>query len=406
MSAPHRVVVTGLGVVSPVGNDTDRYWSNLIAGKSGVAAPTAVDPELLGDEVVAEVKEFDPLQHFDERELSPLDRVSQMAIVTAREAAAQSGLDFSGDLGERTAAIIGTGIGGSNTIDEAYHRLYGQRAKRVFPLTVPKLMPNAPASQVSMYLGVRGPAFGIVSACASGTHAIGTAYHMVRSGMVDAAVAGGTESCINLGTLKGWEAMRVMSNDACRPFSKGRRGLVLGEGAATVILETHQAARSRGAEILGEVIGFGMSADAADLTNPDIGGMARAMNACLREGEINAGDVDYVNAHGTGTAANDSAETAALKAAFGDAIMTTPVSSTKSMVGHALGAAGALEFVAVVLAVRDNVAPSTANYLGPDPVCDLDYITEGAREMPINVAISNSFAFGGLNAVLATRAAP
>ncbi len=405
MTTGRRVVVTGIGVLSPIGNDLASYWDSLANGRVGIAPPTRVDPDILAGEMVAEVKDFDPSAHFTDRELAPLDRVSQIAVVAARQAVDQAGIDFSGDLGERTAAIIGTGIGGSDTIDDSYHRLYGTGAKRVYPLTVPKLMPNAPASQVSMHLGVRGPSFGIVSACSSATHAIGTAFHMIRAGLTDAAITGGAESCINLGTLKGWEAMRVMANDTCRPFSKGRRGLVLGEGASLFVLETMAAAEARGAEVLGEVIGFGMSADAADLTNPDVGGMARAMRACLDDAGLEPGDVDYINAHGTGTAANDKAETAALKSAFGDAIGSIPASSTKSMVGHALGAAGALEFAAAVLAVRNNVAPPTANYLGPDPACDLDYVTEGPRPMPIDVAVSNSFAFGGLNAVLAARAA-
>ncbi len=400
---PHRVVVTGCGVVSPVGKDTATYWQSLREGVSGIAQPTLVSPELLFREVVAEVKDYDPAAYFEERQLAPLDRVSQFAIIAAREALAQSGLTIGEALSERTAAIVGTGIGGSTTIDESYKRLYSEKATRVYPLTVPKLMPNAPASQVSMFLGLRGPAFGIVSACSSATHAIGLAYQMVRSGIADAAVTGGTEACINLGTLKGWEALRVMATDTCRPFSKGRKGLVIGEGAAMVVLETLDSARARGAEIIAEIAGFGMSADARDLTNPDVGGMARAMNACLADAGLTREDVDYVNAHGTGTMTNDSTETEALKVTFGERAKAIPVSSTKSMVGHALGAAGALEFVATLLAVRDNIAPPTMNYLEPDPACDLDYVPNAARPMTIDVAMSNSFAFGGLNAVLAAK---
>ena len=306
-------------------------------------------------------------------------------------------------LSERTAAIVGTGIGGASTMDESYKRLYADKVARVYPLTVPKLMPNAPASQVSMFLGLRGPSFGVVSACSSATHAIGLAYQMVRSGIADAAVAGGTEACINFGSLKSWEALRVMATDTCRPFSKGRKGLVIGEGAAMVVLETLDSARARGAEIIGEIAGFGMSADARDLTNPDLGGMARAMSACLADGGLNREDVDYINAHGTGTLANDTTETQALKSTFGDRANRIPVSSTKSMVGHALGAAGALELVATLHAIRDNIAPPTMNYVEPDPACDLDYVPNAARKMRIDVAMSNSFAFGGLNAVLAAK---
>lgn len=403
MNWPNRVVVTGCGTISPVGNDTATYWSALTEGRSGIAQPTLVSPELLFREVVAEVKDYNPTDYFEERQLSPLDRVTQFAVIAAREALNASGLTIDDALSERTAAIVGTGIGGASTMDESYKRLYADKATRVYPLTVPKLMPNAPASQVSMHLGLRGPSFGVVSACASATHAIGLAYQMVRAGMVDAAITGGTEACITLGTLKGWEALRVMATDTCRPFSKDRKGLVIGEGAAMVVLETLESAKARGAEIIAEVVGFGMSADAKDLTNPDVGGMARAMKACLADAGANPGDVAYINAHGTGTMANDSAETEALKATFGELAPKIPVSSTKSMVGHALGAAGALEFVALVNAVRDGIAPPTMNYAGLDPACDLDYVPNEARRMPIELGLSNSFAFGGLNAVLAAR---
>ncbi len=403
MNWPHRVVVTGTGIVSPLGLDTATYWANLKEGKSGIGAPTTVPAELLQKEMVAEIKDFDPKNYFEERAISPLDRVSQFAIVAAREAVASSGLSFADGLSDRTAVIIGTGVGGSNTMDEGYRRLYRENASRVYPLTIPKLMPNAPASQVSMQLGLRGPSFGVVSACSSATHAIGLAFQMVRSGIAAAAVAGGAEACINLGTLKSWEALRVMANDTCRPFSKDRKGLVLGEGAGAVVLETLENAQKRGASILGEIVGFGMTADAKDLTNPDANGMARAITGCLADGGLTPDDIDYINAHGTGTLANDLTETQALKDALGARARAIPISSTKSMVGHALGAAGALEFVATLLAIRDNVAPPTMGYLGPDPACDLDYVPNEAREVPIEVAMSNSFAFGGLNAVLAAR---
>jgi nodulation protein E len=273
----------------------------------------------------------------------------------------------------------------------------------VFPLTIPKLMANAPASQISMACGLRGPAFAVASACASATHAIGIAFHMVRAGSVDCAVAGGAEACITFGTLRGWEAMRVMSPDVCRPFSKDRMGLILGEGAAMMVLEPLERAQARGAEILGEIVGFGMSADAADLTAPDQGGMVRAMQGAFDDAKLGPQDIQYVNAHGTGTAANDETETKALHEAFGPHAGKLAISSTKSMVGHALGAAGALELVATLLAVRESIAPPTIGYLGPDPACDLDYVPNTARKMPIDAAVSNSFAFGGLNAVLAVK---
>jgi nodulation protein E len=400
----HRVVVTGLGAVSPLGHTVAPYWDNLKLGKSGLGPITLPpSPEELTQKVAAEVKDFDPLKHFAERQLSTLDRVSQFAIVAAREAIAQSGLAFDMALSVRTAAIVGTGAGGLTTQDESFRRVYLEKRTRVFPLTIPKLMANAPASQISMDCGLRGPAFGVVSACASATHAIGIAFHMVRAGMVDCAVTGGTEACITFGTVRGWEAMRVMAPDVCRPFSKGRMGLVLGEGAAMMVLEPLERAQARGAAILGEIVGFGMSADAADLTAPDVGGMVRAMQAAFDDAKLAPNDIQYVNAHGTGTAANDETETKALHEAFGPYAKKLAISSTKSMIGHALGAAGALEMIATLLAVRDGIAPPTIGYLEPDPACDLDYVPNKARALPIEAAVSNSFAFGGLNAVLAVK---
>ena len=399
-----RVVVTGLGAVTPLGHTAASYWENLKAGVSGLG-PITLPPaaEELTQKVAAEVKNFDPLQHFAERQLSTLDRVSQLAVVAAREAIAQSGLVFDMPLSVRTATILGSGAGGLTTQDDSFRRVYLEKRTRVFPLTIPKLMVNAPASQVSMACGLRGPALVVASACASATHAIGLAFHMVRSGQVDCAVTGGAEACITFGTLRGWEAMRVMAPDVCRPFSKGRMGLVLGEGAAMLVLEPIERARARGAEILGEIVGFGMSADAADLTAPDRGGMVRAMQGALADAALAPADIAYVNAHGTGTAANDETETKALHEAFGPHAQKLAISSTKSMVGHALGAAGALELVATLLAVRESIVPPTIGYLGPDPACDLDYVPNKARAMPVEAALSNSFAFGGLNAVLAVK---
>jgi nodulation protein E len=404
VSDVNRVVVTGLGAVTPVGHTAAVYWENLKQGICGIGPITLTQtPEELSQKVVAEVKDFDPLKHFEERELSTLDRVSQLAVVAAREAIAQAAITFDMPLSLRTATIIGTGVGGQTTLDESFRRVYRENRSRVFPLTIPKLMANAPASQISMFCGLRGPAFAVASACASATHAIGLAFHMVRSGQVDCAVTGGTEACITFGTLRGWEAMRVMAPDACRPFSIGRKGLILGEGAAMLVLEPLERARARGVQILGEIVGFGMSADAADLTAPDLGGMTRAMEGALTDGKLNAQDIQYVNAHGTGTAVNDLTETQALHRVFADHAGKLAVSSSKSMVGHALGAAGALELAATLLAVRDSVAPPTIGYLGADPACDLDYVPNKARALTIEAAISNSFAFGGLNAVLAVK---
>ena len=399
-----RVVVTGLGAVTPLGHTVTSYWENLKAGVSGLGPVTLASmPEELTQKVVAEVKDFDPLKHFPERQLSTLDRVSQFAVVAAREAIAQAGITFDMPLSVRTATIVGTGAGGMTTQDDSFRRIYLEKRSRVFPLTIPKLMANAPASQISMACGLRGPAFVVASACASATHAIGLAFHMVRAGSVDCAVTGGAEACITFGVLRGWEAMRVMSPDVCRPFSKDRMGLILGEGAAMMVLEPLERAQARGAEILGEIVGLGMSADAADLTAPDQGGMVRAMRAALDDAGLGPDDIQYVNAHGTGTAANDETETKALHEAFGPHAPKLAISSTKSMVGHALGGAGALELVATLMAMRESIVPPTIGYLEPDPACDLDYVPNTAREMPVEAAVSNSFAFGGLNAVLAMK---
>jgi nodulation protein E len=392
-----------LGVVSPVGHNVKDYWDALIAGRSGLAPATLGESAKATGKLVGEVKDFDPSNHFDPSKLPLLDRVSQFAVVAAREAVAQSGIELKDELAERTAAIIGTGSGGHTTQDEGFHRLYAENAARLHPLTIPKAMISAPASQVSLYCGIKGPSYAISSACASATHSIGQAFHIVRSGTATCAVTGGAEASITFGAMKGWEAMRIMSPDTCRPFSKDRKGMIIGEGAAVVVLETLDHARARKANILAEIVGFGMSADAKDLTAPDPNGMARAIAATLADAKLAADTIDYVNAHGTGTTANDAAETAALHKTFGAQARKFAVSSTKSMVGHALGAAGALEFVALVMAIRDGIAPPTMNYAGADPDCDLDYVPNEARRLPVRAAISNSFAFGGLNAVLAAR---
>jgi nodulation protein E len=399
----HRVVITGLGAITPLGHDPASFWDSLKRGDDGIRPVELVPTDRLNQKVLGEVKGFDPQKHFGERELPILDRVSQFSIVAAKQAVAQSGLTFDGELSERTATIIGTGVGGQTTVDESFKRLYEDKQPRVYPLTIPKLMPNAPASQISMHCGLRGPAFGIVSACASATHAIGLCFQMVRSGAVQCAVTGGAEAAITLGAIKGWEAMRVMSPDKVRPFSKDRKGMIIGEGAAIAVLETEEDARKRGANILCEIAGFGMSADAKDITAPDVNGMVRAMNGALKDAKLNVQDIQYVNAHGTGTTANDRTETAALKVAFGHHAKKIAISSTKSMTGHALGAAGAIELVATVMGIRAEVAAPTINYIGPDPECDLDYVPNEARDLKIDAAMSNSFAFGGLNAVLVLK---
>lgn len=404
-SAQHRVAITGIGSINALGPNIPAIWERACAGESAIGQATSFDPSTLNIKVTAEVKGFDETKHFDERTLEWLDRFSQFALVATREAVADSGIEFDGQLAEETAVIIASGVGGFVTIDNAYNRMIREGASRARPSTVPRLMISAAASQVSMEFGIKGATFCISSACSSSNHAIGEAYWMVRTGRSRAAVTGGSEATLTETALRTWESLRVMAPDTCRPFSAKRRGMVLGEGSGILVLERLDDAKKRGAKIYGEIVGYGLSADAGDIVMPDKNGAARAMKQALSTGGLNPEDIDYVNAHGTGTEMNDRTETAALKIAFGDHAEKLAISSTKSMHGHALGAAGALEAVLVAKAMKDGVIPPTANYLEPDPACDLDYVPNEARKAPIRAALSNSFAFGGLNAVLAFRAA-
>lgn len=399
----NRVVVTGLGVVSPLGNNVADMAANLRTGRSGIGPLANMPTDGLITKIGAEVRGFDPNAHFTDKQLPMLDRCSQLALVAAREAIAQSGLSFRDGLGARTATIIGSGVGGMTTLDESFHRIYAEGSKRAHPFTVPKLMISAPMSHITMEHGITGPSFTVASACASANHAMGVAYHMVRSGAVDRAVTGGTEAVFTFGAYKAWEALRVMAPDTCRPFSRGRLGMVLGEGSAILVLENREKAEARGAQILGEIAGFGMSSDASDIVLPSMTGAVSAMQACLADGGLKPEDVGYINAHGTGTMANDATETKAIHAVFGDHAKKLAVSSTKSMHGHALGAAGALEIAATIIALRDGFIPPTMNLAEADPECDLDYVPNQARPASVDVALSNSFAFGGHNAVIAIR---
>src|SRR4029079_1889441 len=340
----------------------------------------------------------------DAKRLVLLDRVSQFALVAAREAVAQSGLEFrASGFGERTACTIGTGIGGENSHNEQSSRFYGDHNPRVHPLAIVRLMANAPACHIGMEFGLTGPSFAVVSACASANHAMAQAFEMVRSGKVDFAVTGGTEACITVPTIKAWEAMRVTADDTCRPFCKQRRGMVLGEGAGIFVLEEYEHARRRGATILAEFAGAGMSADAGDIVLPSEVGAEKAIAAALADAQLATDGVDYINAHGTGTPANDPTESKAIRRVFGSAADRFAVSSTKSMHGHALSAAGAIELVAAIGALRDGIMPPTANFIDADPECDLDYVPNVAREKAVRAVLSNSFAFGGLNAVVALK---
>jgi nodulation protein E len=400
---PRRVVVTGTGVISSIGNNTSDFWRSLVEGRSGISRLQAVDPALLRFTNAAEVRDFAPSQHFDEKEISLLDRFAQFGVVAAREAVAQAGIAWTQPLRESTAIVTGSCTGGQTTEDEGFVNLYRNNIPRVNPFTIPRTMENAAASRISLETGVLGPTYTISTACSSSNHAIGQAFWLVRSGAVDMAIAGGSEAIFSLGFLKAWEAMRVVSPDTCRPFSKDRRGLILGEGAAMLVLEPLDAALARGASILGEILGFGMSSDAFHITQPSPDGAARAMRAALKDAELKAEAVGYINAHGTATLANDATETAAIRQVFGAHTDRLAVSSTKAMHGHTLGAAGAIEAAATLLALQHGILPPTVNFNEPDPACDLDVIPNVARPAVVEFALSNSFAFGGLNAVLAFR---
>ena len=401
-----RVAITGMGAISALGHSAVATWAAMREGRSAIGPITGIPTDLLLVKIAAEVRGFDPAAHFEHKRLPLLDRVSQFALVAAREAVAQSGIDFSvGNLGERTACIVGTGIGGENSHNEQSRRFWGDKNPRVHPLTILRVMANAPACHIGIEFGLRGPAFAVASACASANHAMSQALDMVRSGRVDVAVTGGTEACVTEPTMKAWEAMRVTADDTCRPFCKQRRGMVLGEGAGIFVLEEYERARSRGATILAEFAGSGATADAIDMVFPSEPNVARAIQLALDDAGLAPEDVDYVNAHGTGTPANDPTETKALRRVFGAAADRLAVSSTKSMHGHALGAAGAIELVAAIGALRDGVIAPTANFIDPDPECDLDYVPNVAREKTVRAALSNSFAFGGLNSVVALRRA-
>jgi nodulation protein E len=400
-----RVAITGLGAICALGRTTAEVAESLRQGRSGIAPIESTDASQLRFRNGAEVRGYSHQGYFEDRQADFMDRFAQFAVIAAREAVTCAGVEWTPELRETAAIITGSCVGGQSTEDVGFHDVYKMGLNRVHPLTIPKTMANAGASHISMEFGITGPSYTISTACSSAGHAIGQAFWMVRNGMTDLALAGGSEAPFSFGILKAWEAMRVVSPETCRPFSKDRRGMILGEGAAMLVLEPLDAALARGAKVHAELVGFGMSADACHITQPSADGAAKAMRAALRDAGLAPEAIGYVNAHGTGTLANDATETAALHAVFGAHAGKLAISSTKSMHGHALGAAAALECVATVLALRDGVLPPTANYNVPDPECDLDVIPNQARQAQVEWAISNSFAFGGLNAVLALRKA-
>ena len=398
-----RVVITGMGTISALGRNMSEFSCALAAGRSGIGPIQSADTSKLRFQNGAEVQGYTHQPYFEDRRADFIDRFAQFAVIAAREAVQDAGIAWTPELRETAAIVTGSCVGGQSTEDLGFVDLYQRGQNRVHPLTIPKTMANAGASHISMEFGITGPSFTISTACSSAAHAIGQAVWMIRSGATDLALTGGSEAPFSVGILKAWEAMRVVSPDTCRPFSKDRHGMILGEGAAMLVLEPLEIARARGVRIHAEIVGVGMSADACHITQPSVEGAARAMRAALRDGALAPDQIGYINAHGTATAANDVTEVAAIRAVFGAHATRLAVSSTKSMHGHALGAVAALEAVATALALRDGVLPPTANYQMPDPDCDLDVIPNEARRQRVEYALSNSFAFGGLNAVLALR---
>lgn len=400
-----RVVITGAGTVNALGHDVRTTLSAMTEGRCAIGPLEFPDVERLSIRIGAQVQDWHPEVLFDAKTLSLCDRVTQFALVAAREAVAQSGLEFAGDLGLHAGVVMGTAGGGVMTWNEAYRAVYAEGRNRVHPLVVPRLMNNAGASHIAMEFGLRGPAFSVSTACASSNHAIGLAFQMVRSGVTPVMVAGGAEAMLCFGGVKAWEGLRVMSHDGCRPFCATRNGMVQGEGAGVFVLEEREHARARGANILAEVAGFAMTSDASDIVMPSVEGAGRAIAGALQDAEFAPDTVGYINAHGTGTAANDRTECAAIRSAFGAAADRVMLSSTKAMHGHCIGGTGAVELLACILALRDGLIAPTIGLRTRDPECDLDVVPNTAREVRTRRALSNAFAFGGLNAVLALQQA-
>ena len=401
----NRVVITGAGTINPLGNDVAATLVAMREGRCGIGPLDIRDVERLAVQIGGQVKGYREEGHFNRQQIALYDRFTQFTLLAAREAVAQAGLRFEDELSLRAGVVLGTSGGGLNTQDENYRAVYEEGKNRVHPFIVPKLMNNAAASHVSMEYYLRGPSFTVATACASSNHAMGLAFQMIRSGMARVMLTGGSEAMLCFGGIKAWEGLRVMSREACRPFSANRNGMVQGEGAAVFVFEEMGHARARGAEILAEVAGFAMSSDAADIVMPSAQGAERAMRGAMADAGLNPEEVGYINAHGTGTAANDKTECAAVAHAFGAHADRLMISSTKSMHGHLIGGTGAVELLACIMALRDGVIAPTIGYEEPDPECALDVVPNVAREAKVTAVLTNAFAFGGMNAVLALRAA-
>jgi nodulation protein E len=398
-----RVVITGAGTINALAHDVAGTFEALREGRLGIGPLELRDKERLGVQIGAQVHDWDAERHFNRQQIALYDKFTQFTMLAAREAINQAGLSFGDALSLASGVVLGTAGGGVNTWDENYRAVYEEGKNRVHPFVVPKLMNNAAASHVSMEWNLRGPTFTVATACASSNHAMGLAFQMVRSGAAEVMITGGSESMLCFGGIKAWEGLRVMSRDACRPFSANRNGMVQGEGAGIFVFESYDHARARGAEILAEVAGFAMTSDAGDIVMPSAQGAERAMTGAMRDARLDPGDVGYINAHGTGTAANDKTECAAVAHAFGHHADRLMISSTKSMHGHLIGGTGAVELLACIMALREGIIAPTIGYEEPDPECALDVVPNVAREARVDAVLSNAFAFGGLNAVIALR---
>ena len=399
-----RVVITGAGTINALGGSVSETLQAMREGQLGIGPLQMRDLDRLSVKIGGQIKDFDPEAHFDRQKLALYDRVTQLVLLASREAMAQSGLEITEELSETTGVVLGTAAGGMNTWDDNFRSVYEEGKNRVHPFVVPKLMTNAAASHLSMAHNIKGPSLTVSTACASSNHAIGLAFHMVRSGMAQVMLAGGGDAMLTFGGIKAWEGLRVMSKTACRPFSANRSGMVQGEGAGVFVLETYEGAKARGAEILAELIGFSMTSDAGDIVMPNQQGAVRAIRGALRDACLGPQDIGYINAHGTGTAANDKTECAAVTEAFGAHAPALMMSSTKSMHGHLIGGTGAVELLACLMALRDGVIAPTIGYEQPDPNCALDVVPNVARQAKVTATLSNAFAFGGMNAVLALKA--
>ncbi|MEO9778227.1 MAG: beta-ketoacyl-[acyl-carrier-protein] synthase family protein [Sedimentitalea sp.] len=399
----NRVVITGAGTINALGHSVPETLAAMREGRCGIGDLEFRDVERLSIRIGGQVRGFEAEGRFNRQQMSLYDRFTQFTLTAAKEAISQSGLEFHGDLSARSGVVLGTAGGGVSTWDDNYRSVYEDGKNRVHPFVVPKLMNNAAASHVSMQYNLKGPSFTVSTACASSNHAMAQAFAMVRSGMAPAMITGGSESMLCFGGVKAWEGLRVMSRDACRPFSLGRNGMVQGEGAGIFVFEDYEHARARGADILAEVAGFAMSSDASDIVMPSKQGAARAMAGALSDARVAPSEVGYINAHGTGTAANDKTECAAVADVFGPHADKLMISSTKSMHGHLIGGTGAVELLACIMALRDGVIAPTIGYEESDPECALDVVPNVARNAQVEVAVSNAFAFGGLNAVLVLR---